>query len=74
MFNLLMADVDRPLGRVTVPMLRMFGYIDDHFTEQFREGGNPLLDRLATQSEHDIPFELRHLAGIARSGGKMSRT
>lgn len=47
MFNLLMFNVDWHSGRVTVPVGRMFEYTDDHITEQFREGGNPLLDRLA---------------------------
>lgn len=47
MFNLLMFNVDWQSGRVTVPVGRMFEYTDDHITEQFREGGNPLLDRLA---------------------------
>lgn len=46
MFNLLMFNVDWPSGRVTVPMVRMFEYTDDHITEQFREGGSPLLDLL----------------------------
>lgn len=46
MFNLLMFNADWPSGRVTVPMGRMFEYTDDHITEQFREGGNPLLERL----------------------------
>ncbi|WP_079415802.1 hypothetical protein [Thiomonas intermedia] len=46
MFNLLMFNADWPSGRLTVPMGRMFEYTDDHITEQFREGGNPLLDRL----------------------------
>lgn len=46
MFNLLMFNVDWPSGRVTIPMGRMFEYTDDHITEQFREGGAPLLDRL----------------------------
>lgn len=46
MFNLMMFNVDWPSGSVTVPMGRMFEYTDDHITEQFREGGTPLLDRL----------------------------
>ncbi|GHU11648.1 hypothetical protein AGMMS50225_17630 [Betaproteobacteria bacterium] len=29
-------------------MGRMFEYTDDHITEQFREGGNPLLERLTS--------------------------
>ncbi len=46
MFNLMMFNVDWSSGRVSVPMGRMFEYTDDHITEQFQEGGNPLLDRL----------------------------
>ena len=46
MFNLLMFNADWPSGRVTVPMGRMFEYTDDHITEQFREDGIPLLERL----------------------------
>lgn len=46
MFNLLMFNVDWPSGRVTVPMGRMFEYTDEHIAEQFRDGNNPLLDRL----------------------------
>jgi hypothetical protein len=43
-----MFNVDWMLGRVTVPVGRMFEYTDDHITEQFRDGGNPLLDRLTS--------------------------
>lgn len=52
MFNLLMFNVDWPSGRVTVPMGRMFEYTDDHITEQFREGGNPLLERNPISLHH----------------------
>lgn len=46
MFNLLMFHVDWPSGRANVALGRMFEYTDDHVTAQFRNGGNPLLDRL----------------------------
>lgn len=73
MFKLLKANVDRPSAES--PFDVADENTDDRITEQFREDGNPLLDRdrLATQSERDIPFDLRHLAGIARSG-TMNRT
>ncbi|OHV88810.1 hypothetical protein ORS3428_17640 [Mesorhizobium sp. ORS 3428] len=48
MFNLLMFNVDWQSGRATVPIGRMFEYTDDHIADQFREGGNPLLDRLTS--------------------------
>jgi len=46
MFNLLMFNVDWASGRATVPTGRMFEYTDDHIADQFRQNGNPLLDRL----------------------------
>lgn len=46
MFNLLMFNVDWVSGRVTVPIGRMFEYTGDHITDQFRQNGSPLLDRL----------------------------
>lgn len=48
MFNLLVFSADWPSGRVTVPMERMFEFTDDNITEQFRDGGNPRLDRLTS--------------------------
>lgn len=46
MFNLIMRSVDWDTGRETMPVGRMFEYTDDHVAEQFRQGGNLLLDRL----------------------------
>lgn len=46
MFNLLMFNVDWASGRATVPIGRMFEYTDDHIADQFRQDGNPLLERL----------------------------
>ena len=46
MFNLLMFNVDWVSGRVTVPIGRMFEYTGDHITDQFRQNGSPLIDRL----------------------------
>lgn len=46
MFNLIMRSVDWDTGRETMPVGRMFEYTDDHIAEQFRQGGNLLLDRL----------------------------
>lgn len=46
MFNLLMFNVDWVSGRVTIPIGRMFEYTGDHITDQFRQNGSPLLDRL----------------------------
>jgi hypothetical protein len=46
MFSLLMFNVDWPSGRVNVPLGRMFEYTEDKITAQFRNGGEPLLDRL----------------------------
>jgi len=48
MFNLLMFNVDWQSGSVSVPLGRMFEYTDDHVANQFRNGGNPLLDRLTS--------------------------
>lgn len=47
MFNLLMFNVDWSSGRVSVPLARMFEYTDDNIADQFRNGGDPLLDRLS---------------------------
>ncbi len=46
MFNLIMRSFDWGAGRQTVPVGRIFEYTDDHIAEQFRQGGNLLLDRL----------------------------
>lgn len=46
MFNLLMFNVDWQSGRANVPIGRMFEYTDDHISDQFRENGSPLLERL----------------------------
>lgn len=43
-----MLNADWASGRVTVPTGRMFEFTDDHITEQFREGGAPLLERLTS--------------------------
>ncbi len=70
MFNLLMFNVDWPSGRVTVPMGRMFEYTDDHITQQFQDGGNPLLDRLAALPclfcEEGITTETAYVGQINR--------
>lgn len=47
MFNLIMRSFDWPSGRDAMPVSRFFEYTDDHIADQFRENGNPLLDRLA---------------------------
>lgn len=46
MFNLLMFNIKWLPGKVTVPVERMFEYTDDRISKQFRDGLDPLLDRL----------------------------
>jgi len=46
MFNLLMSNIDWTSGRATVPKGRRFEYSDDYVSDQFRQDGNVLLDRL----------------------------
>ena len=48
MFNLLMFNVDWTSGRATVPIGRMFEHTDDYTADQFRQGGDPLLERLTS--------------------------
>lgn len=48
MFNLLMFNVDWTSGRATVPIGRMFERTDDYTADQFRQGGDPLLERLTS--------------------------
>lgn len=47
MFNLLMFNVDWRSGRVMIPGGRLFEYTHEHIANQFRQDGNPLIDRLA---------------------------
>lgn len=71
MFNLLMFNVDWPSGRVTVPSGRMFEYTDDQVTVQFRNGGEPLLDRLTALPclfcEEGITAEIAYVGQINRA-------
>jgi len=46
MFNLIVRSVDWDSGRETMPIGRFFGYTDERIADQFRQNGNPLLDRL----------------------------
>lgn len=49
MFNLLMFNVDWAVGRVSIPLGRIFEYTDEHISAQFRDGSNNLLlDRLTS--------------------------
>ncbi|WP_305533320.1 hypothetical protein [Thiobacillus sp.] len=71
MFNLLMFNVDWSSGRATVPMGRMFEYTDEHIATQFRDGGNPLLDRLTSLPclfcEEGITDEIAYVGQINRA-------
>jgi hypothetical protein len=46
MFNLIMRSFDWDTGRGFMPVGRLFEYTDDHIADQFRQGGNFLLERL----------------------------
>src|SRR5271154_4595128 len=46
MFNLIVRPFDRGTGRATIPLGRMFEHTDGHIAEQFRQGGNLVLERL----------------------------
>lgn len=46
MFNLIMLNIDWTGGRGSIPTNRIFEYTEDHVATQFREGGNPVLERL----------------------------
>lgn len=48
MFNLIMRSVDWDTGHESMSIGRLFEYTDDHIANQFRQGNNPLLDRLMT--------------------------
>ena len=71
MFNLLMFNVDWASGRATVPIGRMFEFTDDHIAGQFRQDGNPLLDRLTALPclfcEEGITTEVAHVGQINRA-------
>lgn len=71
MFNLLMFNVDWSSGRATVPMGRMFEYTDEHIAAQFRDGGNPLLNRLTSLPclfcEEGITDEIAYVGQINRA-------
>lgn len=71
MFNLLMFNVDWSSGRATIPMGRMFEYTDEYIAAQFRDGGNPLLDRLTSLPclfcEEGITDEIAYVGQINRA-------
>ena len=46
MFNLIMLNIDWRVGRTSASLGRMFEYTEDAVADQFRQGGNPLLDKL----------------------------
>jgi hypothetical protein len=46
MFNLIMRSFDWGNGRESMPLARVFEYTDSHIADQFRQGGNLILDRL----------------------------
>jgi hypothetical protein len=47
MFNLIMLNIDWRSGKGLIPSARILEFTDDHFKDQFTEGGNPQLDSLA---------------------------
>lgn len=71
MFNLLMFNVDWSLGRVSIPIARLFEYTDDLITNNFRENGSPLLDRLTRLPclfcEEGTTDEIVHVGQINRT-------
>ncbi len=71
MFNLMMFNVDWQSGKATIPIGRMFEYTDDHIADQFRQNGNPLLDRLSAlpclSCEEGIENEVAHVGQINRA-------
>jgi hypothetical protein len=46
MFNLIMRSVPWNTGNETMSVSRMFEYTEDQVADQFREAGNPILERL----------------------------
>src|SRR4051794_21130230 len=71
MFNLIMRSVDWDSGRETMPAGRIFEYTDDHIADQFRQGGNFLLDRLTALPCLFMPEgtrdEIAHVGQINRA-------
>jgi hypothetical protein len=71
MFNLMMFNTDWQSGRATVPIGRMFEYTDDNIADQFRQNGNPLLDRLSALPclfcEEGVVKEVAHVGQINRA-------
>lgn len=71
MFNLLMFNTDWLSGRAMIPISRMFEYTDDQITEQFRQNGSPLLERLTALPclfcEEGITDEVAYVGQINRA-------
>ena len=71
-----MFNVDWSSSRVTVPLGRMFEYTEDHITEQFRQDGSVLLDRLVSLPclfcEEGLAEETAYIGQInrARTSGR----
>ncbi len=70
MFNLIVRFFDWGTGREAMPASRMFEHTDDHLADQFREGGNLLLERLAALPclfmPEGIGNEISYVGQIAR--------
>lgn len=47
MFNLIMCPFEWNIGQQAISLARFFEYTDNNIADQFRQNGNPLLDRLA---------------------------
>lgn len=66
-----MFSVDWPSGRATIPSGRMFEYTEEPVIAQFREGANPLLDRLRALPclfcEEGIADEVAYVGQINRA-------
>ncbi len=71
MFNLVVLNIDWTNGRGAIPLGRIFEYTDDQIADQFRDGGNPNLERLTTLPclfmEEGIADEVVYVGQINRA-------
>jgi hypothetical protein len=71
MFNLIMRSFDWDTGRESISVGRLFEYTDDAIADQFRQGGNLLLDRLTALPclfmQEGVGDEIAHAGQINRA-------
>lgn len=72
MFNLIMFSVEwENNGTANIPAARLFEYTDQHVIDQFRQDGNPLLERLTVLPclflQEGIGTEVAHVGQINRA-------